>query len=77
MAQYLKISKFRAKHKDQSKKYKKLSIFSINKNSIGVMYLNGKRYEYNMHLLPTNRIDFDKINTPKSEKTRVIRIIRK
>ena len=74
--QWIRI--FRIKKKsDPYNKEGRPTIFAINKNSIGVMYLNGKKYEYNMHLLPTNRIDFDKINTPKSEKTRVIRIIRK
>ena len=76
MSQRLRIFRMR-KMSDPYNKEGRPKIIAINKNSIGVMYLNGKKYEYNMHLLPTNKIDFDKINEPKSKKTRVIRIYRK
>lgn len=76
MGQILKIFRIRKKS-DPFNKEGRPTIFAINKNSIGRINTPMGYREYNMHLLPTNKIDFDKFNTPKKEKTRVIRIYRK
>ncbi len=70
---FLKITK----KSDPYNKENRPTMLVINKNSIGRINTSLGMREYNMHLLPTNTIDFDKINVPKSEKTKKIFITRK
>lgn len=68
--QYLQIRRTIANRKDGKAKGKIESIL-INKKSIGTMYLNGKMYDYNMHLLPTDRIDFDALEKERNRKRNI------
>ncbi len=46
---------------------------AINKSSIGYIWINGIKYGYNIDLLSTNTIDFEKELEPSNKKVIFIR----